>query len=405
MQSQLHSVQRKLRLEEVSTNESRVLVVAPTGRDGRLICMVLQRSHFVCETCAPDGLLDELQSGAGAVVIAEESLSVKIVEHLATLLRQQPSWSDLPLILLTAAGRVTSATLHRNNLREPLGNVLLLERPVRPETLLSTVENAIRSRLRQYQVRDYVRQQAQAEEALRRTEKLAVAGRLAATIAHEINNPLEAVINLVWLLQNLELSDQAQQYLRTVQEELARVAHITKQTLGFYHESSRLEPILVSDLIEDVLAVFAARIRNKAVRVHRDFEPSLSVLGRASELRQIFANLVGNSIDAVPQHGVIRIRVSAAQSGGRHGVRILFGDNGPGIPKANRDKIFEAFFSTKGAVGTGLGLWVVKDLVAKHSGSIQVRSSNGASRGWTVFSVFLPANGAESSQNRLLPAV
>ncbi len=116
----------------------------------------------------------------------------------------------------------------------------LLERPVRPETLLSSVQNALRARFRQYQVRDYVRQQAQAEEALRRTEKLAVAGRLTASIAHEINNPLEAVTNIVWLLQNNpELPVEARDYLRMAQQELDRVTHITKQTLGFYREPSQ----------------------------------------------------------------------------------------------------------------------------------------------------------------------
>ncbi len=376
-----------------------MLVVAPTGRDARLICTLLQRAQVTCATCAPDSLADELQRGAGAVILAEESLTAEAVDRLALLLCQQPSWSDLPLILLTAFGRVTSATLHRNALRKPLGNVLLLERPVRPETLLSTVQNALRSRQRQYQVRNYVRQQAQAEEALRRTEKLAVAGRLAATIAHEINNPLEAVTNLVWLLQNnpdMRLPDEARSYLNTVQEELARVGHITKQTLGFYQENSRVAEINISNLLQSVLTVFAARLRNKDIHIHRDLDPNCKVAGRAGELRQVFANLLSNSIDAVPQHGAIRIRVASTTSGGRRGVRILIADNGSGIPAVNRDRIFEAFFSTKGPVGTGLGLWVVKDLVTKHGGAVQVRSRNGADPSWTVVAVFLPCEGKDA---------
>jgi signal transduction histidine kinase len=378
---------------ETLSRERRVLVVAPVGRDARLVCRLLERVQIVCEASTPEDLPDKIRSGAGTAIISEESLSVRLVEDLASLLRRQPSWSDLPLILLTSAGRVTSATLHRNLLREPLGNVLLLERPVRPETLLSTVQNALRARVRQYQVRDYVRQQVQAEEALRRTEKLAVAGRLAASIAHEINNPLEAVTNIVWLLQNsLELPVEARDYLRTAQQELDRVAHITKQTLGFYREPSQSAQINVGELLEGVLAVFAARLRNKDVRVQRDIDTTCQVSGRSGEIRQIFANLISNSVDAVPPHGAIRIRCAPANSGGRNGVRILFGDNGPGIPNADRSRIFEAFFSTKGAVGTGLGLWVVKDLVTKHGGSVQVRSSNGSSPTWTVFSLFLPSD-------------
>ena len=131
---------------ELSWAERRVLVVTSIRRDAHLICRLLERAQIACESSTPDGLPDEILKGAGVAILAEESLSAKRVEALASLLRQQPSWSDLPLILLTAAGRVTSATVHRNVAREPLGNVLLLERPVRPETLLSTVQNALRSR-------------------------------------------------------------------------------------------------------------------------------------------------------------------------------------------------------------------------------------------------------------------
>lgn len=395
MQRQSQADEQKLRELQIPSHERRVLVVAPVGRDAGLVCRLLQRAQIVCETTTPEELPDEIGRGAATAIIAEESLNATSVERLANLLRQQPSWSDLPLILLTATGRVTAATLHRNLVREPLGNVLLLERPVRPETLLSTVQNALRSRFRQYQVRDYVQQQAQAEEALRRTEKLAVAGRLAASIAHEINNPLEAVTNIVWLLQNNpELPAEARDYLRTAQQELDRVAHITKQTLGFYREPSRSSQVDVGELLDGVLGVFSARLRNKDVHVRRDIDTTCKVSGRPGEIRQIFANLLSNSVDAVPQHGAIRIRCASAHSRGRHGVRILFGDNGPGIPHANRSKIFEAFFSTKGAVGTGLGLWVVKDLVAKHGGTVQVRSSNGNTTlpSWTVVSVFLPSD-------------
>jgi signal transduction histidine kinase len=388
---------------EIPFHERRVLVLAPLGRDGRLICGLLERAQIVCGPCTPDRLAEEIGNGAGTAIIAEESLNLRSVERLASVLRQQPAWSDLPLILLTAAGRVTSATLQHNALREPLGNVLLLERPVRPETLLSTVQHALRARFRQYQVRDYVRQQAQAEEALRRTEKLAVAGRLAASIAHEINNPLEAITNIVWLLQNnTELPVEARDYLRMAQQELDRVTHITKQTLGFYREPSQSAQIDVGELLDGVLGGFSARLRNKDVRVQRDIDTTCKVSGRPGEIRQIFANLISNSVDAVPQHGAIRIRCAPGHSRGRRGVRILFGDNGPGVPYAIRSKIFEAFFSTKGAVGTGLGLWVVKDLVTKHGGSVQVRSRNGSGPSWTVFSVFLPAD-FEASHPRSTP--
>jgi signal transduction histidine kinase len=395
--------EQKLGQLDIPPQERRALVVTPVGRDARLVCSLLERAQIVCETASADDLADEIARGAATAIISEESLNHGLVEHLGKLLREQPSWSDLPLILLTAAGRVTSATVQRNMLREPLGNVLLLERPVRPETLLSTVQNALRARFRQYQVRDYLRQQVQAEEALRRTEKLAVAGRLAASIAHEINNPLEAVTNIVWLLENNpELPEEARKYLRTAQQELDRVAHITKQTLGFYREPTQSAQIDLSELLDGVLGVFSARLRNKDIRVKREIDASCKVAGRPGEIRQIFANLVSNSVDAAPKHGTIRIRCAHAQRHGRQGVRIIVGDNGPGIPAENRKRIFEAFFSTKGAVGTGLGLWVVKDLVTKHGGSVRVRSRNGTGPSWTVFSVFLPSDSEPSEREQNL---
>jgi signal transduction histidine kinase len=143
--------------------------------------------------------------------------------------------------------------------------------------------------------------------------------------------------------------------------------------------------------LEGILQVFAARLNNKNISLHKDIDPSSRVLGKAGELRQVFANLLSNSIDAVPSNGTIRIRIASATSRGRRGIRITFADDGPGIPYANRGKIFDPFFSTKGAVGTGLGLWVVKDLVSKHEGSVRVRSHNGSGPSWTVFSVFLPS--------------
>ena len=149
----------------------------------------------------------------------------------AARIADQPSWSDFPLILLTATGEVNEESHRKMRVREPLGNVVLLERPVRPETLVSTVQAALRSRRRQYQMRDYIARNRAAEEAMRRSEKLAVAGRLAASIAHEINNPLESVTNLLYLIGTSSSLQEAKKHKVIAEKELARVSEIVTQTL------------------------------------------------------------------------------------------------------------------------------------------------------------------------------
>src|SRR5512133_2036678 len=178
-----------------------IIVVAPTGRDARLICDLLTRVDLQC-TVAPDCFeaCRRAADGVGAFVVADEVLTDESTALLAGFVGGQPSWSDVPVIVLTGGGQVTLLSEARRKKRAPLGNVVLVERPVRPETLVSTVNSAIRARRRQYEVRDHLRHEQLAADALRRSEKLAVAGRLAATIAHEINNPLESVVNLHYLM-------------------------------------------------------------------------------------------------------------------------------------------------------------------------------------------------------------
>ena len=187
--------------------------------------------------------MEAIGEGAGAAIFSEEAFVGDSSRLLLEVLQQQPSWSDFPL-LQSAAYRVSSdASPWRvsvnGELRRPLGNILLLERPIRPETLVSTLEIALRGRRRQYQIRDQIHQYALAQSALLRSEKLAVTGRLAASIAHEINNPLEAVTNLLYLMRGNLSPEQMKQYLGDAEQELARVTEITKQTLRFYREPSQ----------------------------------------------------------------------------------------------------------------------------------------------------------------------
>ena len=241
------------------------------------------------------------------------------------------------------------------------------------------------------------------ELALRTTEKLATVGRMAATLAHEINNPLESVTNLIYLARKEAVSEPVLNHLKAADEELVRIAHMTKQTLGLYRESTTPEPVVISDLWRNLLSMFSAKTKNRRIHVKLDLNTEAQVIGLAGELRQVFANLLSNSIDAVLLDGTIRVRVADAQSNGSRqngnrrilGVRITIADNGAGIPPTNLRRIFEPFFTTKEAVGTGLGLWVSKEIVENHKGSIRIRSSAVSGRTGTVASVFLPHNSSE----------
>ena len=247
-----------------------------------------------------------------------------------------------------------------------------------------------------------ITQQKKTEQALRMTERLASVGRMAATVAHEINNPLEAVTNLVYLAKGSAALSDVREYLNTIEEELNRISHITKQTLGFYRETIAPSMVKVGEMLNPVIALLSMRLRNKGIEIRPEIRRDPEIYAIAGEIRQLIANLLNNSIDAVDSGGLIRIRIDANRLNGhnRNGIRITIADSGHGIPPSDRSKLFEPFFTTKKDVGTGLGLWVCTNIVQRHNGSIRVKSSDKPGRSWTVFSVFLPTGG-ESVNNIL----
>ena len=228
------------------------------------------------------------------------------------------------------------------------------------------------------------------EEALRRSEKLAAAGRLAASVAHEINNPLEAVLNLLYLARHD--SGRAEQYLTMAEQEVTRVATLAQQTLGFVRDSNTPGPLNPATIADEVLLLYSRKLEDKKIRVSRRYASS-QIVGYSGELRQLLSNLLVNAVDAMPEGGELQIRVAAVHQWheGSEGVRITVADNGSGIPRENLGKIFEPFYSTKKDTGTGLGLWVSYGIVKNHGGSIRVRSRVNGRRSGTVFSIFLPA--------------
>lgn len=231
-----------------------------------------------------------------------------------------------------------------------------------------------------------------AEEALIRSERLALLGRMAATISHEINNPLEALTNLLYLASTTEgLPSGAREQLAEADAELQRVAHITRQTLGFYRESNAPGNVGVPTLIESVITLLKNKISAKHVCIEKQWRTAQEIRAVAGELRQVFSNFLMNCLDAVDEGGTVKIRVGfSTLRDDRPGIRITFSDNGKGVEAAVRTRIFEPLYTTKGDLGTGLGLWVSKQIVEKHQGRIQMRSSTEGKRRGSTFSVLLP---------------
>jgi polar amino acid transport system substrate-binding protein len=231
-----------------------------------------------------------------------------------------------------------------------------------------------------------------AEQALIRSEKLVSVGRLAATIAHEINNPLEAVTNLLYLLaSDTSLPGPSREMAELADREVQRAAQIARRTLGFYRERNARMEVGISEMFRDLTCLYQLQMKYKNVRLQvRCADEDATVIGNSGELRQLFSNLLANAIDAVPECGSVHIRVGRQTSlvRGRPTVRITVADTGPGIEHENLKRIFEPFFTTKKDVGTGLGLWISEEIVKKHGGTMRVRSRVGHG---TVFCVRLPA--------------
>src|ERR1700728_2653112 len=231
---------------------------------------------------------------------------------------------------------------------------------------------------------------------LRENQKLITIGRLAASIAHEINNPLESITNLLYLLgEEKNLSPSVSTYLALAQRELDRVAQISRQTLKFSRETAGPVRSHIDELLEEVLALYSRRIMDKNLRIERQYDCPEEAMVFPGEMRQVLSNLVTNAVEASSLHGRLHLRVRCTRSWtdpGVRGVRVSVGDNGSGIPPEVQRRLGEAFFTTKGQRGTGLGLWGTRSIVQRYGGEIQLRSSVHPERHGTVFSIFLPTN-------------
>jgi len=233
----------------------------------------------------------------------------------------------------------------------------------------------------------------QSEEAMLRAEKLAVAGRLAASVAHEINNPLEAIANLLYLITITSTAAETLAYAQRALEELMRVSLVTQSTLKFHRQAGAPQITRLSEVLDSVLVLFRARLQAAEIRLEVRASGEAPIACMPGEAQQIFANLVSNAIEATPRGGKLQIRLRPSRDWrdrSASGMRVTFADSGVGMDRATMRRIFEPFFTTKLDTGTGLGLWVVAQLVERHRGDVRVWSSSRSHASGTVFSLFLP---------------
>jgi PAS domain S-box-containing protein len=231
-----------------------------------------------------------------------------------------------------------------------------------------------------------------AEAALMQSEKLAAVGRLASSIAHEINNPLESVMNLIYLARRHAIDPDAQMYLDTADQEIRRVSIIANQTLRFHKQPSNPQEISCSDLFATVLSIYEGKLKNAGIVIEKRYRADRPILCFEGDIRQVLNNLVGNAIDAMPAGGrlLVRSRTATEWSTGRRGLALTIADTGVGMNPLVMQKIFDPFFTTKGIAGTGLGLWVSQEIAERHKGTLTVRSSQRQGTCGTVFNLFLP---------------
>ena len=228
------------------------------------------------------------------------------------------------------------------------------------------------------------------EQSFLQAEKLAATGRMAATIAHEINNPLEAVMNLLYLIRPTISGDQGRAYLASAESELQRVSHIAKQTLGYYREDALATPMSMNDIVQYAVTIYEPRCQASGIKLLQSLTSARKVLLRRGEMLQVISNLLANSIYALSAGGTIQIDVRDSETEPQ-GVALSVRDNGEGIGPEALPRVFDAFFTTRATIGTGIGLFIAKQLVEGHGGRISIESSKDERKHGTNVHVFLPS--------------
>lgn len=368
----------------------RFLVIAPLGRDGDLICGFLKASGYAAECVESIKAVEQTDAAQLlGILLTDEALAGEGFTELQLVIAAQPEWSDLPVLLLTSGPQEPRYAAIASQVRLEFRSVCLLDRPVRKEMLLSAVQVAYNSRQKQLEVRDAAMRQVQSEEALRNTEKLAMAGRLAATMAHEVNNPLEALTNLLFLIENCNTVEEARSLGQLAGQELERISEIVNQTLRYNRAPAKPTFADVSELASSALSLFRGKMRERGISENFSGKRTLAFCS-PGEIRQALVNLIGNALDEMPDGGKLRVRVTPITRDGLHFARLTVADTGRGIRAEIRANLFTQFFTTKGSRGTGLGLWLTRDIVQRNGGHLRYRSRTADPTG-TVFTIFLPS--------------
>ena len=387
--------------------EDRVLILAPCGRDAALIGSMLEKEALPCYSSrSPAEWVQEFSRGASLAIIAEEALVGVSVNPLIQMLRDQPPWSDLPIVLLTRSGAEESETSVR--LMSILGstaNITLLERPVRVATLLSSVRSALRARRRQYEMREYLAERKRNEEKLLQTQKLESLGVLAGGVAHDFNNLLTGIMGNASLAMDLLLPSDRRlaPILADVIAASESAADLTRQLLAYAGKGRFvIEPIQLSAIVKSVSHMVQSSIPPH-VDLQLNCDPSLpSMEADKTQIHQIVMNLIINAAEAIPSERSGKVVVttssidlsqpSGSLSPGRY-VQIEVADDGIGMDEDTQARIFDPFFTTK-FMGRGLGLAAALGIVNGHKGSLTVTSAPG--RGSTFRAVFPASERAEA---------
>ncbi len=394
-------------VDQRSTDEL-VLILAPTGRDARLAANTLIKAGFITHICKNvSELCQKIKAGCGAAIIAEEALKLEDIKTIRLILNDQPAWSDFPFVIFTGTGEETKERLDADECLGEIGNITLLERPVRMRTMLSAIQSVLRARQRQYEVRDLLAEIQTLNETLEkrvreRTAKLEEANReletFAYSVSHDLRAPLRAMHSFSQMLIEEhagQLNDEGKDYLMRILKSAKYMDSLTLDLLAYSRLSRAefpLQKVSFEDCVNNVLCQMSEEIRTTKARITVE-RPLPEVLGHIAPLEQIISNLLANALKFSRENVPIQIRIYAQEQ--RNKVRIYIEDNGIGIAPQYHEKIFRLFerlFSGTTYPGTGIGLAIVKKGVERMGGTTGVEStSDQGSKFW----VELPSPAAE----------
>ena len=379
-----------------SSIEQRILLLAPTGGDSQNALAMLCANGFEAVVCASiEDVCDRAREGGGAMLLAEEALRTPSLNALIQLLKEQPSWSDFPVIVVTTGGDTTQASVRAYDAFGPAANLTLIERPFRAITLISAIRTALRSRSRQYEVRDLLEQLEEKvrERTVRLEQTIAELEAFSYSVSHDMRAPLRAMRGYSQVLlddfgQNLD--EAGREFAKRILNASERLDRLVQDVLRYSRvarEKIECKRIDLESLIMDVVGEYPAfRLPNAEVIIAK---PLLPVLGHEASLTQVISNLLGNAVKFVRPERVPKIKIWTEPAG--QNVKVFFSDNGIGIEEENYTKIFRMFERINAGAqyeGTGIGLAIVAKAVERMHGNVSVESVVG--RGST-FCVELPA--------------